>query len=283
MAMQRSIFRKVALDRLSSPEQLDQLLRVTDRRGWLALTAIGMLLATAVLWGILGTASSKISGEGLLMRHGGLRTVVSSYLGEVTDFHVAVGDVIDQGQVVASLFQSSPGALNQLRYVASPYSGRVLEIMTDVGSFVREGTRLLNLEPLDEPLEVVVYVSSSDGKRVQPGMQVEISPATVRPEEYGYLRGRVRSASAFPVTREGMARVMGTADLATQFSAAGQPYEIVVDLERDPESFSGFRWSSRGPDVTIEAGTMCSAKIVIEQQRPIELVIPRIKKTLGLY
>ena len=75
---------------------------------------------------------------------------------------------------------------------------------------------------------------------------------------------------------------MGTADLATQFSATGQPYEIVVDLERDPDAFSGFRWSSRGPDVTIEAGTMCGARIVIERQRPITLVIPRIKKTLGM-
>ena len=75
--MQRSIFRKVALDRLSSPEQLDQLLRVTDRRGWLALTAIGMLLVIAVAWGILGSVSSKVTGEGLLMRRGGMRTVAA--------------------------------------------------------------------------------------------------------------------------------------------------------------------------------------------------------------
>lgn len=282
-AMQRSIFRKVALERLSSPEQLDQLLRVTDRRGWLALSGAAMLLVMAVLWGVLGSVSSKISGDGLLMRRGGLRTVVSRASGEVMDLHVRVGDVIDQGQVVATLFQAEAEPASRQRYVASPNTGRVLEVMTDVGDFVREGTRLVNLEPIDEPLEVVLYVSSADGKRVRPGMPVEISPATVRPEEHGFLRGRVRSTSAFPVSREGMTRVVGTAELATQFSSTGQPYEILVDLEPDPESFSGFRWSSRGPDATIEAGTMCSAKIVIEQERPIALVIPRIKKTLGLY
>lgn len=281
--MQRSIFRKVALERLSSPEQLDQLMRVTNRRGWLALTGFGALLATGVLWGIFGSVSSKLVGQGLLMRQGGLKTVVANYSGELTEFQVGVGDVIDRGEVVASLFQPNQGAATQLRYVASPYAGRVVEIMLDQGSFAQQGTRLLNLEPLDAPLEAIVYVSSADGKRVQPDMEVEISPATVRPEEFGYIRGRVRSVSAFPMTREGMARALGTPDLATQFSAAGQPYEIVVRLEPAPTSYSGYRWSSRGPDVTIETGTMCSAKIVVEKQRPLALVIPRIKKQLGLY
>ena len=33
------IFRKVALDRLSSPDQIDKLLNVTSSRAWLALVA----------------------------------------------------------------------------------------------------------------------------------------------------------------------------------------------------------------------------------------------------
>ena len=39
------IFRKVALERLSSPEQLDQLMQVTSPKGWLALAGLGALLA----------------------------------------------------------------------------------------------------------------------------------------------------------------------------------------------------------------------------------------------
>ena len=42
------MFRKVALDRLSSPEELDQLLRVTTSRSWLALLGLGGLLAVAL-------------------------------------------------------------------------------------------------------------------------------------------------------------------------------------------------------------------------------------------
>jgi multidrug efflux pump subunit AcrA (membrane-fusion protein) len=281
--MQRSIFRKVALERLSSPEQLDQLMQVTDRRGWLALTALVGLLATAVTWGVLGSVSTRVMGQGILIRSGGLNSVVSTYSGEVTELHVRVGDVIERGQVLASLFQSNQGGVNQLRYVSSPHHGRVVETMLDEGDFIREGTRLLNLEPLDRRLEAIVYVPLADGKRVQPEMEVELAPATVKPEEWGFMVGMVREVSAFPVTQEGMTRLLGAADLARQFSMGGQPYEIVVDLLPDPGSFSGYRWSSAGPSISIESGTTCSAKIVVERRRPISLVIPLVRRTLGVY
>ncbi|MEY4095680.1 MAG: hypothetical protein RLZZ53_2879, partial [Acidobacteriota bacterium] len=36
------IFRKVALDRLASPEQLDLLMEVTSPRSWIALVAVAL-------------------------------------------------------------------------------------------------------------------------------------------------------------------------------------------------------------------------------------------------
>ncbi|MFL6291034.1 MAG: NHLP bacteriocin system secretion protein, partial [Thermoanaerobaculia bacterium] len=59
------IFRKVALERLSSPEQLDQLMQVTSPRGWLALGAFGTLLNTALGWAELGTIPTDATGEGI--------------------------------------------------------------------------------------------------------------------------------------------------------------------------------------------------------------------------
>ena len=49
MVNDNGIFRKVSLDRLSSPEKLDQLLPVTDRKGWLALLASGQAEDRAVV------------------------------------------------------------------------------------------------------------------------------------------------------------------------------------------------------------------------------------------
>lgn len=50
--MQDKLFRKAALEKLSSPEELDQLMQVTTPRGWFALLGLIGLLAVAVVIGI---------------------------------------------------------------------------------------------------------------------------------------------------------------------------------------------------------------------------------------
>ncbi len=99
------IFRKVALERLSSPEQLDQLMEVTSPKGWLALAGLGALLATALTWGVFGTIPTETAGEGILIRQGGVSNVVAAESGQVEEILVAVGDVIEKGQAVARVRQ----------------------------------------------------------------------------------------------------------------------------------------------------------------------------------
>lgn len=99
------IFRKVALERLSSPEQLDQLMEVTSPKGWLALIALGSLLLAALTWGVFGSIPTETTGEGILIRQGGVSNVVSAETGQVEEILVSVGDVIEKGQVVARVRQ----------------------------------------------------------------------------------------------------------------------------------------------------------------------------------
>lgn len=99
------IFRKVALERLSSPEQLDQLMEVTSPKGWLALIALGSLLLAALTWGVFGSIPTETTGEGILIRQGGVSNVVSAESGQVEEILVSVGDVIEKGQVVARVRQ----------------------------------------------------------------------------------------------------------------------------------------------------------------------------------
>jgi HlyD family secretion protein len=48
----RTIFRKESLERLSSPERLDQLMQVVSLKSWLPLTTLGCLVGAAVIWSI---------------------------------------------------------------------------------------------------------------------------------------------------------------------------------------------------------------------------------------
>jgi HlyD family secretion protein len=99
------IFRKAVLDRLSSPEQLHLLMRVTDAKGWLALAACAVLLAAAVVWGLFGKVPNKVTASGVLIPAGGLADVVAMADGQLAALEIAPGDLVQKDQVVARIAQ----------------------------------------------------------------------------------------------------------------------------------------------------------------------------------
>ena len=65
------IYRSAALERLSSPEELDSLMQVTTPKGWLALLSLGGLILVALLWGIFGRIPTKVTGSGIILERMG--------------------------------------------------------------------------------------------------------------------------------------------------------------------------------------------------------------------
>lgn len=417
MPVRKELFTKSALEKLSSPEQLDVLMRVTDPKGWIALVAVGFLLFAAVIWGIFGRIPTTVDGQGILIRGGAVLDIESGTAGRVTEFKVESGDLVKVGQVIATIGQggqamkvgnleehlqeleqqhvqqtaaersnaqtalqalneerenrkeaakdldaqvdslmekvanqetllskglatktsviSTRSALfaaqekvsqNQIRLtqiigeegtirkdlqerfatrqrqiddikreltemrsqlesssqVLSPYEGRVLQRMVDRGELVTPQTRLVSLETLTEPLDAVLFIPARDGKKVQPGMEVQISPSTVRREEYGVMIGKVKSVSTFPTTPDAMQRILRNAALAQELAGGGAPLEVTAELLSDPNTQSGYKWSSpMGPPIGVYSGTLASASIVVDRKRPIGYVIPLVKETLG--
>lgn len=421
MSAQPSVFRKVSLDRLASPEQLDQLMQVTDPRGWVALAAVGALLLTAAVWGAVGRVPEKVAGTGILIKSGGVFQVIPSSGGRVSDVAVAVGDEVAEGQVVARIaqpeladrLQAARVALENLRAeheqtvafggrdvrlqsqylaqqranvdqsiaaaersltwlgekiasqeqlvqqglvtrstllstrqqydatrekisdgksqltqlaareaslrnkadedargsaarveeqelrvadlerqlktaseVVAPYTGRILEVMTERGNVVAPGEAILTLDQTGravKELEAVIYVPSVHGKQIKPGMRIQIAPTTVKQEEYGFMVGTVTYVSDFPATAKGMQRVLKNDKLVQGLSGGDAPYEVHADLVVDPATASRYKWSSsKGPPVRIQSGTLASAMIEVSTRRPVEMVLPIFRKYAGL-
>ncbi len=63
--MENNIFRKSSMDRISSPEKLDDYLKVTTPSLWFVLTAVILLLLGAFVWSSVGEleATEKIQGH----------------------------------------------------------------------------------------------------------------------------------------------------------------------------------------------------------------------------
>ena len=65
---QSKIFRPEALERLSSPEKLDQAIQVVKPQAWLTLSAMGVLIAVAGIWSVFGRIPLTVTGQGILIR-----------------------------------------------------------------------------------------------------------------------------------------------------------------------------------------------------------------------
>lgn len=101
--MKKVVFRKVSLERLSSPEQLDQLMSVTTPKAWFSLLAIAAILMASLLWGVLGSIPSKTYGQGIIIRSGGVHSISHASGGKVTDVRVSQGDLVKQGDIIARI------------------------------------------------------------------------------------------------------------------------------------------------------------------------------------
>lgn len=279
-AKQKHIFRQAALERLSSPEELDQLMQVTTPKGWLALAGLAGLIAVALMWGFLGHVPTKVTGQGILLNTGGVTQVSTLTSGQVRAIYVQEGDVIPKGKTIARITDET----GERDRVISPEAGRVLEIRAAEGDVIAAGSPILSLGPANQTsgeLEAIVYVPAGEGKKIRPNMAIEVTPSIVSRAEAGFIPGRVVSVSEFPVTRDGMRQTLGSDALAQELGAGGAMIEIRALLESDPNSRSGYRWSSKEPAVSIENGTLSAAEIVIEQRRPISLVLPWLKQTVS--
>jgi HlyD family secretion protein len=418
--MQANLFRKVALERLSSPEQLDMLMRVITPKAWLALGPLLGLIFLALVWSWFGSIPTKVNGSCILINPTGLADVSSIASGRITSLLVKVGDEVKAGQEVARVAQpemldridkakqrlaelqahgrvvrsmSSQGEVlntqslaqqrialesrlrvqlemarlaaeredtqsklleqglvtrqavvqtkqeragalleaenikNQIKElslrrlqgekqdrgevanieaqineaqreldslqengklntsITSPFSGRVVDVKVGAGSLVAPGSSLFNVERTGagaDQLEAVLFVPAADGKKVAPGMIAEITPSTVKREEYGFMRGKVNFVSDYPATQQSMMLLLQNDALVRDLSGESAPIEIRAKFA-STENYSGYEWSSAsGAPVKIHSGTLCTGDIVVQRQRPISLVIPIIKKTLGV-
>jgi HlyD family secretion protein len=413
------LFRAAALKQLTSPDDLDRMVRVTRPIGWVAGLIMAVLLVALLGWSILGQLPSRVPGQGLLLPQGGrVIEVQSRGTGVLIRLLVAVGDRVAPGQPIGllgetdgereivtlrsqlaerqrdldlahaaaegeqrsraeslrrqraaielreqtarsreqvlrervatteSLFREQlvtrgqliavqnelaaarqelsnaasdaarlgaedlelqriaeerlrerqraldetarrlaalEGTLADQLTIRSPSAGTVLEVRAQPGSLLRQGQALLALDQSGQGLEVIAFVDSQHGKRLAPGMEARIAIASARREEVGMLEAEVASVSDFPLSFEAVRAMIQNEELARTFMRAGPPFLVRLRLRPDPESASGYRWTSRrGRDVALSSGILANIQVVTDRRRPIAMVIPALRDLLAI-
>lgn len=435
----QSPFRKRSLEKLSSPERLDQLLRVVDRKSWVPLVALGLLVASLIAWSIVGRVPVNVHGRGILVRPREVVEIQSPGTGYLSELRVEVGAVVGAGTVIGRIARpdldqelglqrekldtlsaqfrtahpasdadsierhirasrelargmrekgllaveeerrrlqeqmdlerelseslrarlDSRRALHEQRILAreelvdsevelteslarlssleaglwdlrtrelrveedyldrleriadreqqfaevtreiarleillaeecvitSEHGGRILEVSTAVGEYLEPGDRVgsMLLTGGDDPFTSLTYFTVRDGKRLEAGMRIQVTPDPVERQRHGSIEGEIVSVSPFPVTLAEAERVVGNREVADTLVQGGYRIQVVAELERDPSTYSGFRWSSsKGPELQITSGTTTTARVAVEQRAPVTFVLPFLRRTAGV-
>ena len=178
--------------------------------------------------------------------------------------------------------------LNDNSQIISQHSGRILELAIHPGQVIDAGTRLGNIEAANPSSKLVgiTYFTVGDGKKIQPGMTLQITPQTVKRERFGGIVGTVTNVSSFPITKESAANVVGNSDVVQGLASDKQEglMQVYADLKFDSTTPTGFQWSSsKGPQLKISPGTTTTVRVKVEERAPITFVLPILRSSSGIY
>ena len=170
--------------------------------------------------------------------------------------------------------------------IKSPHAGCIVEIPVTVGQYVNPGVVLGTLETAESSSDFmsVNYFAVADGKKIQPGMKVLITPDPVKRTRYGGIVGKITEVSPFAVTSETATSVVGNRELVQKIiDQEGGKVEVVAQLIRDSKTFSGYNWSSSdGPELEISPGTTTTVRVIVEERSPITFVLPILREWSGI-
>lgn len=270
-----SMFRQEALEHLASPEQLDRVMRVTNPKGWLALATAGAILAGLTAWSILGTIPTRVTGQGILMAPDGVEVVVAEMGAVVEDVLVSAGQDVTVGQVVARAVDDE----NREVTIRSTVAGRVTEMRLGTGQRVSKGNQVLSAVDPNKPLVGYTFFPLESGAaQLRTGQRGKVRTVTFDADQYGSIRAHVGGISPFPVSEAEVAATVGLPAVAKFLAGQGAPIPVVLDLEQDPNTASGLKWTSKkGPPVPLSANTLFTATVTTSEQRPITIVLPFLK------
>ena len=164
------MFRKAALEKLSTPEKLDQLIKIISLRSWMVLLTIALVLATAIGWSIMGRVKTKLNASGVLLG-GEVYNIVSTTHGQLVHMRVGIGDTIGTGDIIAVVEQ--PEMVQQIEEAKASLAERNFELR-QLMAFGSQGSKLQEEFIEQKQLSVRQQISTNEKNLAFQQQQLQI-------------------------------------------------------------------------------------------------------------
>ena len=274
------LYRKSSLERMSNPEQLDKVLKVTSPMSWLALIGITLIIIITVIWSIVGTIPETITTKGIVSSIVGSNSVYTEDAGTVVSLRVRTGDELHLGDPVMTYRNSS----NEIVEVYSDQVGVVSELVVKKDDKFTPGKDIIRVSPVANDNQIVVcYVPLANAKKLERGMQVNITLDSLDSNAYGHMVARIINIDAYATPTGGMSSVIGSDNnLAATFNKDGAVVAVACELYPDTDTISGYYWSNaKGTSVNVKNGSLITAKIVTDEVAPITKLFSKLRDIWG--
>ncbi len=268
---------KKALERLTSPEQLDKLLVIIRMPGWIALLCAVAIVAAVLIWSFVGSITMTANGTGIYFQPEAVELIQSRTDDYISKVNVEQGDEVKKDDVLI--------VLNSSQTIKAPSDGTILSVEVLAGEATVPGKNLIwfqNKEAGDSRPNIYSFFPLESGGGIKVGMKAQMSFNSVDSTIYGKLQGKVVKVLPFSATIRGSVLKSIPSEKLKNYLTGNQATLVVVIEPTKAETPSGYLWTTpKGPDFPLNFGAVAHVEIFLEQRRPIDYLIPvtRLKGT----
>ena len=269
------LFNKEALQALDDKSELKEMPRVASPALWLILTSLLTICAIALFWCIFGKLNYTVNATGVVFPFAEARPISVPFEGTVHHVIATYGQKVAAGDPIASV--RSQLATTTL---TSPESGVVLTSKPAETKFVaREPVVWILPQELQlHEREVLAYVPFAHLRKVKIGAKVQVTPADLEREKWGYAVGTVTGIERYPTARQAVAQRLKLAELAAIIPAEQPVYEVRIVLDRGD---NGLVWSrKKSQKMAVTTGMPCNVQIIWSQKYVWEVLTGRVENML---
>ena len=280
------VYRKSALEKLSSPDQIDKALTIVSPMSWLAIAAATAVVVVTIIWSIVGTIPVTVTAKGIIASPVSTNAIYMPESGRVQSVgYVYKGMDLAEQDVVLTYITGT----GEVKTLLSDQNGTVDSITVKAGEeIVKQGDEVLRLNPATSGRQVVVcYVSLSDSKKISRGMEANITLSSAESQTYGHMYGRVVNVDSYVSSTNGISYVLGSGnEMVSVFKKdfsdlTAITLELLPAYPDDPTQ-SGYWWSNeKGKKLDVPNGSVVTAKIITEEVHPITKLFVKLKEIWG--
>ena len=247
---------------------------------WIALIGITLIIIVTLVWSIIGTIPETITAKGVVSAVVGSNSVYTEDAGKVVSLRVREGDEVHLGDPVMTYRNSS----NEIVEVYSDQVGIVSDLVVKKDDEFTPGKDVVRVSPIAQDSQIVVcYVPLAKAKKLERGMQVNITLDSLDSNSYGNMVARVINIDAYATPKDGMNSVIGKDNnLESTFNKDGAVVAVACELYPSTETVSGYYWSNaKGATVDVKNGSLITAKIVTDEVAPITKLFSKLRDIWG--